>query len=151
MRKFVRALVNRVWDANLDLSSEQRNLFSIAYRNAVGDRRASWRQPVAEGKFAELGTEFKGIVISELTEICNEVLSLLSERLLQPKSGTLPAQSRIFYTKMAGDYHRYLSDAAPGGGHDKLASQLYDEARDLVNKHLSPVDPIRLGLALSYG
>lgn len=35
--------MQKVVQANADLSIEERNLLSVAYKNVIGSRRASWR------------------------------------------------------------------------------------------------------------
>ena len=48
---------------------------------------------------------------TELSDICNDVLSLL-DKYLVAKAST--AESKVFYLKMKGDYYRYLSEVAIG-------------------------------------
>ena len=35
--------MNKVISANADLSVEERNLLSVAYKNTIGSRRTAWR------------------------------------------------------------------------------------------------------------
>lgn len=35
--------MNKVVQANSDLSIEERNLLSVAYKNTIGSRRTAWR------------------------------------------------------------------------------------------------------------
>ena len=42
MCKFVKILVETKAAANKDLDVEERNLLSVAYKNVVGSKRASW-------------------------------------------------------------------------------------------------------------
>lgn len=65
----------------VDLTSEERNLLSVAYKNVVGARRASWRVVSALEQKHE-GTEDKKLAIEEyrkkiekeLIDICDVVL-----------------------------------------------------------------------------
>lgn len=62
-----------------DLSAGQRNLFSVAYKNAVGARRAAWKilSPATESKDehkAAVAIEYRGAVEEELMSVCNDVL-----------------------------------------------------------------------------
>lgn len=43
----------------------------------------------------------------ELSEICASILQLLDEHLI-PTAST--GESKVFYLKMKGDYHRYLAE-----------------------------------------
>jgi len=142
-------LVNWTSTNSSDLTVEERNLFSVAYKNVIGARRASWRTlNVDEGKYDELVVDYKRRVEQELSVICKEVLSLLEDKLLKSPSKT--SESSVFYLKMIGDYYRYLAEFAAADGNDKKAAQFYGQAMDIAKDKLDPTDPIRLGLALNY-
>jgi len=84
MCKYMSALVGWTSTNSSDLTVEERNLFSVAYKNVIGARRASWRTlNVDEGKYDELVVDYKRRVEHELSVICKEVLSLLEEKLLK--------------------------------------------------------------------
>lgn len=61
------------------LSSEERNLLSVAYKNVVGTRRSAWRviysieQKSSEEKKPQI-KEYRDKIEKELSDICNEVL-----------------------------------------------------------------------------
>jgi len=149
MCKFMSALVQWTSTNNSDLTVEERNLFSVAYKNVIGARRASWRTlNVEEHKFDELIVDYKKRVEQELAHICKDVLSLLEDKLL--KSSQKTSESSVFYLKMIGDYYRYLAEFAGADGHDKKAATYYGQAMDIAKEKLDPTDPIRLGLALNY-
>jgi tetratricopeptide (TPR) repeat protein len=149
MCKFMSALVTLNGTTNTDLSVEERNLFSVAYKNVIGARRASWRTlNVEDGKYDDLIADYKKKVETELSSICKEVLSLLEDKLLKNSGRT--SESSVFYLKMIGDYYRYLAEFASADGNDKKAAQYYGQAMDIAKDKLDPTDPIRLGLALNY-
>merc|ERR1740127_321665 len=98
-----------------ELTVEERNLLSVAYKNAVGSRRAAWRiissvaqkenskgNPTQEG-YAE---EYKKKVESELDKICNTILGALDNNLIKNASTD---ESKVFYHKMKADYYRYIA------------------------------------------
>jgi len=158
------------------LSVDERNLLSVAYKNVIGARRASWRTLTAETKDENnetLITGYKAAVEKELHLICNNVLGLLQKYLImtdfEPKTkkkeepdanetqgdnkqkDTDPeGEAQVFYLKMAGDYFRYLSEAVNDTMNEKKSSDFYKKAFDLSTKVLEPTHPIRLGLALNY-
>merc|ERR1712000_681617 len=137
--------MKKVTEMDSELSNEERNLLSVAYKNVVGARRSSWRvissieAKAAEQSSAErkktIASEYRKVVEKELKNICAEVLSLLDQHLI-PKSSA--AESKVFYLKMKGDYYRYLAEVAAGEDRDKivqdpeeactLAKQAFDDA-----------------------
>jgi 14-3-3 protein epsilon len=59
----------------------------------------------------------------------------------------------VFYYKMKGDYHRYLSEFATGDLRKEAsdhAHESYKAATEIASTELAPTHPIRLGLALNY-
>jgi 14-3-3 protein epsilon len=149
MCKFMRELV-RISDAKKsDLTVEERNLLSVAYKNVIGARRASWRTlNVDERKDDPLIVEYKRQVEKEMDEICKDVLDLLENVLV--KNNIKEDESRVFYLKMTGDYYRYLAEFVASAGHDQKAAKFYQDALVIAEKTLKPTHPIRLGLALNY-
>merc|ERR1712226_1162231 len=65
------------------LTVDERNLLSVAYKNVIGARRASWRTVNSESdaKNEELLNEYKSQIEVELNTICQEVLGLLQKNL----------------------------------------------------------------------
>ena len=65
--------------AEKELSSDDRNLLSVAYKNVVGTRRSSWRvissieQKSSDDK-KEMAKGYREKIEKELEDICNEVL-----------------------------------------------------------------------------
>lgn len=75
-----------------DLSIDERNLLSVAYKNVIGARRASWRTLNAESqdeKNEPLITKYKKQVEAELQAICNNVLNLLNTYLIDESKQTI--------------------------------------------------------------
>uniref|UniRef100_A0A7R9VPT6 14-3-3 domain-containing protein n=1 Tax=Chlamydomonas euryale TaxID=1486919 RepID=A0A7R9VPT6_9CHLO len=141
-----------------ELSIEERNLLSVAYKNLVGARRASWRilQSVEqseqmksnEGR-VKLVQSYRATVEKELDDICGEVLELLDKHLV-PSSSTTEAS--VFYLKMKADYYRYLAEFKTGDARNSTAESTlnaYQAAQDKAAE-LSTTNPIRLGLALNF-
>merc|ERR1719460_1259705 len=95
---------------------DMRNLLSVAYKNVVGAKRASWR--TLSGGFddadEDLLNRYKKIVENELEGICQEVLELLTEHLCKNVEGN-GDETEVFYLKMCGDYYRYLSEFRADG------------------------------------
>jgi len=151
------AAMKKVTETGVELSNEERNLLSVAYKNVVGARRSSWRvissiEQKTEGseKKQQMAKEYREKVEKELREICNDVLSLL-DKFLIPKAAN--PESKVFYLKMKGDYYRYLAEVATGDDRNTIvdnAQKAYQEALDVAKGKMQPTHPIRLGLALNY-
>lgn len=161
------------------LTTEERNLLSVAYKNVVGSRRASWRvissieakQTTEEqSKKKKLATEYRHKIESELNKICKEVLSLLDSYLVpnsrnerkEEDSRPVPEgekkdqkglESLVFYLKMKGDYYRYLAEVKNENGEEqditKSSEDAYREASEEA-EGLPTTHPIKLGLALNF-
>ncbi|SZF03194.1 unnamed protein product [Blumeria hordei] len=142
-----------------ELTVDERNLLSVAYKNVVGTRRASWRIISSiEQKEETKGTEkhistirdYRQKIETELEKVCKDVLNVL-ETCLIPKAET--GESKVFYHKMKGDYHRYLAEFSSGAtrkGAATDAHEAYKNATDVAQTELMPTHPIRLGLALNF-
>jgi len=144
--------------ATADLSLEERNLLSVAYKNVVGARRASLRiigsikqkEDAKNSPNAGLIQAYKQKVEAELDNICNDILDLLDKKLISKPD--LTAEATVFYLKMKADYFRYLAEFAEGttkSDHSSEAEKAYKQATDKATD-LTPTHPIRLGLALNY-
>jgi len=141
------------------LSNEERNLLSVAYKYVVGARRSAWRvissieQKTSESnpKKTEMAREYRIQVEKELKDICNDVLQLLNDTLID--SADTPG-SKVFYLKMKGDYYRYLAEVAHSQeDKDSVVDEsrkAYDDALTVAKKDMQPTHPIRLGLALNF-
>lgn len=73
--------MKKVTELGAELSNEERNLLSVAYKNVVGARRSSWRvissiEQKTEGseKKQQMAKEYREKVEGELRDICNDVL-----------------------------------------------------------------------------
>ncbi|KAL8689148.1 MAG: hypothetical protein Q9224_004711 [Gallowayella concinna] len=142
-----------------ELTVDERNLLSVAYKNVVGTRRASWRiissieqKEESKGSDKHVGTikDYRQKIETELEKVCQDVLDVLDESLI-PKAES--GESKVFYHKMKGDYHRYLAEFASGEKRKVAATAAHDaykNATDVAQTELTPTHPIRLGLALNF-
>jgi len=143
-----------------ELSVEERNLLSVAYKNVIGSRRASWRvlssieqreeQKANDSPRLPLIKKFRCQVEKELATICQDVVDILEKHLIPNAS---LAEAKVFFYKMKGDYHRYfaeflLLEERKGASENSLTA--YKEASTIAATELTPTHPIRLGLALNY-
>jgi len=152
------ASMKQVTESSEELSNEERNLLSVAYKNVVGARRSSWRvissiesKSEASEKKQNMAKEYREKVESELKDICKDVLGLLDGHLV-PKATN--HESKVFYLKMKGDYYRYLAEVAQQKTERDTvlnsSKEAYQEAFTCAKEKMQPTHPIRLGLALNF-
>merc|ERR1712014_265259 len=151
--------MEQVGKADDELSVEERNLLSVAYKNAVGSRRAAWRiitsveqkeKSKGNEENAKFAKEYCGKVETELDKICKTILDLLDQKLIAKASN---GESKVFYQKMKADYWRYIAEFSDGDKKSSAAEsarQAYEEAAKVAEKGLAVTHPIRLGLALNF-
>ncbi|XP_072043653.1 uncharacterized protein [Amphiura filiformis] len=144
---------------DVELSVEERNLLAVAYKNVIGSRRASWRivsslesdaESLKKGKALQQTKEYRKQIEDELRKICDDILDVLNTHLIA--SAEQP-ESKVFYHKMKGDYHRYLAEFSVGNDRRECAEnslEAYKKASNEAEKGLTPTHPIRLGLALNF-
>ncbi|XP_071854127.1 14-3-3 protein beta/alpha-A-like isoform X2 [Apostichopus japonicus] len=148
--------MKEVTQAGHKLTSEERNLLSVAYKNVVGARRSSWRviasiEKKDSGEELALVTKYRQEIEKELQDTCNEALELL-DKFLIPGASEGAHDEATFYLKMKGDYYRYLAEVASDEAKTSTveeAQKAYDKACE-VAKELPSTHPIRLGLALNF-
>ncbi|XP_027049754.1 14-3-3 protein epsilon isoform X1 [Pocillopora verrucosa] len=139
-----------------ELSIEERNLLSVAYKNVIGARRASWRVLSSLEKTQndepkkEVIKTYKESVETELKGICSEILELLDGNLIE---NAKDPESKVFYHKMKGDYFRYKAEFSKDDERKNAAQkslEAYKAASDLAEIELASTNAIRLGLALNF-
>ena len=158
--------MKKVAEEKEELSVEERNLLSVAYKNAVGSRRASYRiltsvqqkeKEKGNGDNEEFGSklqvakEYRNKVEAELRKLCCEILRLLENGLIESASD---AESKIFLFTMKGDYYRYMAEVA----RDKMqisayaasANSSYAAGMKVACADLPMAHPTRLQLVLTF-
>ncbi|CAK9089129.1 14-3-3 family protein artA [Durusdinium trenchii] len=142
-----------VGDDGSELSVEERNLLSVAYKNTVGSRRAAKEKSKGNETQAGYAKDYRVKVENELQKICDTILKLLDQGLI-PKA--TQAESKVFYQKMHlafADQTCYIAEFRSGDEKSKAAEEArkaYAEAAEVAKKDLLVTHPIRLGLALNY-
>ena len=140
-----------------DLTIEERNILSSAYKNCVSARRSAWRsiygievkEKTNGSKFLNLVTDLKSVLEKELNDLCNRMIKLIDDHLLKNATETEP---KVFYLKMKGDYYRYLAEILTDEKNKEVANNSmnsYKQANELAEK-LACTNPIKLGLALNF-
>jgi len=143
---------------NVELTVEERNLLSVAYKNVIGARRAAWRiissielkeKSKDNTKNVELLRGYAKKIEKEFTEICDDVMNILDNHLI---SHATTDESNVFYYKMKGDYYRYMAEFTSDDKKLEASNkslEAYLKAWE-VGEKLPTTHPIRLGLALNF-
>ncbi|KAL8472200.1 hypothetical protein ACS0TY_029427 [Phlomoides rotata] len=157
MVQFMNSLVVRA--AGAELSVEERNVLSVAYKNVIGSLRAAWRivssiEHKEEGRkndsHVSLVKDYRSTVETELSQVCAGILKILADHLIPSATSS---ETKVFYLKMKGDYYRYMAEFKVGNERKEAANDTmvaYKTAQDLAAADLAPTHPIRLGLALNF-
>ena len=97
-----------------ELSVEERNLLSVAYKNVIGSRRASWRvissiEQKSDSEKTALITNYKKKIETELETICEDILNIIETA--DPDD----AQMRLVIHELPvfADFYRQLHEADP--------------------------------------
>ena len=136
-----------------DVTSDERNLLSVAFKNLISSKRAACRTIAAieqnpkYSKFGEALTGYKAGIEQKLQDDCQRIIDMINNKVLaKPCDG----EPKAFFVKMVGDYYRYIAENAKGDNLEKVkqsALQAYNEANSIS---LPPCNPIKLGLALNF-
>jgi 14-3-3 protein epsilon len=144
---------------NTVLTSDARNLLSVAYKALTGSRRNALRTVSAflddesvkavPERVAKL-TELRARLLGELDGYCKDLIALTDSKLLPAAAD---ATTKVFYEKLKADYYRYSvefkTDAERAEGAQK-AQASYESAVAIATAELGKADPAYLGLALNY-
>lgn len=155
MMEFLEEMVKTKKD---DLSSDERNLLSIAYKNTISLRRQAIRTLLAyemkekkkdNSQYLSFIVEYKKKVETELINLCQRIIGNIEKNLLTKANEN---EAKVFYHKMTADYYRYMAENVDGDqkktfGENSLKS--YNFASEDAKK-LKIENPIRLGLALNF-
>ena len=137
-----------------DVTSDERNLLSVAFKNLISSKRAACRTIAAieqnpkYSKFSDALATYKASIETKLTEDCQRVIDMIKEKVLS-KAGS-EGEAKAFFVKMVGDYYRYIAENAKDSLLEEVkqkALQAYTQANGIT---LPPCNPIKLGLALNF-
>ena len=136
-----------------EVSSDERNLLSVAFKNLISSKRAACRTIAAieqnpkYSKYADALATYKASIEGKLNDDCKQVIDTIQKKVLaKPCEG----EAKAFFVKMVGDYYRYIAENAKGSLMEEVkqnALKAYNEANQIT---LPPFNPIKLGLALNF-
>lgn len=136
-----------------DVTADERNLLSVAFKNLISSKRAACRTIAAieqnpkYSKFSEALASYKNTIENQLTADCEKVVDMINSKVLQKDCD---GEAKAFFIKMVGDYYRYIAENAKDSKLEQVRQQAlkaYGEANEIT---LPPCNPIKLGLALNF-
>ena len=136
-----------------DVSSDERNLLSVAFKNLISSKRAACRTIAAieqnpkYSKYTEALASYKAGIEQKLIGDCQRIIDMIKNKVLDKACAE---EAQAFFVKMVGDYYRYIAENAKGDQLEAVkqnALQNYEQARTIP---LPPCNPIKLGLALNF-
>lgn len=147
-------LVQIIENKDTELTSDERNLLSVGFKNYISSWRTAWRTIEAiekSGKYSQYANEcakYKLRVIKELETKWKKVICIINDKIL-PKSHEIEA--RAFYLKMIGDYYRYIAENSRGDSlieASEKAIEYYIQA-EAVARDMKPYHVTKLSLVLN--
>ena len=96
-----------------DCTSDERKLLSVAFKNLISSKRAACRTIVAieqNSKISKYKTSlaaYKESIESKLIDDCQYIIDLINTKVLAKNCS---GESKAFFTKMVGDYYRYIAE-----------------------------------------
>lgn len=99
---------------DVELTVEERNLLSVAYKNVIGARRASWRilssieqKELSKGNEAQaqMIKEYREKIEGELADICWDIIGVLDVHLI---ANAVSGESQVFYYKMYAVFYMFV-------------------------------------------
>merc|ERR1712187_595839 len=136
-----------------EVTADERNLLSVAFKNLISSKRAACRTIAAieqnpkYSKFSDALAKYKDTIESQLTADCEKVVKMIQDKVL---SKSCDGEAKAFFVKMVGDYYRYIAESAKDAKLEEVknnALKAYGEANAIT---LPPCNPIKLGLALNF-
>ncbi|KMZ62554.1 14-3-3-like protein gf14-6 [Zostera marina] len=103
-----------------ELTVEEHNLFSVAYKNIVGSRPVAWRivssieqkeDSRKNDDHVAIVKKYRANIETELSKVCSWIVVLLDSQFIP---STASSESKVSYQKMKGDYHMYLAEFKVG-------------------------------------
>lgn len=97
------------------LSSDERNLLSVAFKSLISSKRAAWRTISAieqNPKYAKYGDAlqtYKKKIETALYQDCHNIIEIVRSKVLTKQIENEP---KAFFVKMVGDYYRYIAETA---------------------------------------
>ena len=97
------------------VTSDERNLLSVAFKNLISSKRAACRTITAieqnpkYAKFSDDLAKYKQEIEAKLTGDCQRIVDMINKEVLKK---ACDGEAKAFFVKMVGDYYRYIAENA---------------------------------------
>jgi hypothetical protein len=141
---------------NVELSTEERNLFIFAYKNLMNNLRIAFhnlsdfqKNKCPNDNTISLVGTYKENIRRDANCICNEAIALIDDKLLPTTNND---DHKTFYLKFKGDLYRYYCEFLTGEQLKITSTKSNDSYITAIKaaEALPAVNPIKLGLLLNY-
>ena len=135
-----------------EMSSDERQLISVAFKNLITSKRTAWRTVIAimenskYKKFEASLIDYRNKLETGLFNDCTMIIEMIQTQVLNKKCDD---EAKAFFIKLIADNHRYVAEMSQGEIFEKAkesARTSYEEANTI---NLSACAPIKLGLVLN--
>ena len=106
-----------------DFTVDERNLLSVGFKNLIGSQRGAIRtigaieQNPKYSKFSGSLQGYKKKIEQELYDRCMDIVDIVNTKCMGLASDD---ESKAFFTKMVGDYYRYVAESARDDVREKV-------------------------------
>ena len=136
-----------------NISGDERNLLSVAFKSLISSKRTAWRtisaieQNPKYQKFAGSLGSYKNKIELALYADCEKIIQIVRTKVLSKPSAEEP---KSFFVKMVGDYYRYIAETAQGEKLEQVKNEALKAYTEAQTINLPPCNSIKLGLALNF-
>merc|ERR1712151_585806 len=136
-----------------EVTADERNLLSVAFKNLISSKRAACRTIAAieqnpkYSKFSDALSNYKQSIETKLQDDCQRIVDMIQKKVL---AKSCEGESKAFFVKMVGDYYRYIAENAKGSLMEEVKQNALKAYNDANQIPLPPCNPIKLGLALNF-
>lgn len=136
-----------------DVTSDERNLLSVAFKNLISSKRAACRtisaieQNPKYSKYSDSLATYKTSIENKLNSDCQRIIDMINSKVLKKNCEGEP---KAFFVKMVGDYYRYIAENAKDAQLEVAKQNALKAYTDANTISLPACNPIKLGLALNF-
>ena len=136
-----------------DVTSDERNLLSVAFKNLISSKRAACRtisaieQNPKYSKYSDSLANYKTSIQNKLNADCQLIIDMIKSKVLKK---SCEGEPKAFFVKMVGDYYRYIAENAKDAQLEVAKQNALKAYTDANTISLPACNPIKLGLALNF-